>query len=118
LYFGAYNSKRVEENLKRIDLFKKNLAILTDSERSAMLFGKIKVDLKSKGKIIEDLDILIASIAIADNWLLQRDAHDFMRFPFNENHNLNIPAPQPLSAVCCIPWHMEYLSGKHTSFST
>lgn len=70
LYFGAYNSKKVEENLKRIDLFKKNLAILTDSERSAMLFGKIKVDLKSKGKIIEDLDILIASIAIADNCIL------------------------------------------------
>ena len=35
-----------------------------------MLFGKIKVDLKSKGKIIEDLDILIASIAIADNCIL------------------------------------------------
>lgn len=70
LYFGAYNSKRVEENLKRIDLFKKNLAILTDSESSAMLFGKIKADLKSKSKIIEDLDILIASIAIADNCIL------------------------------------------------
>ncbi|MCK4541655.1 MAG: VapC toxin family PIN domain ribonuclease, partial [Spirochaetales bacterium] len=41
LYFGAYNSKRVKENLKRINLFKKNLAILTDSESSAMLFGKI-----------------------------------------------------------------------------
>ncbi len=49
---------------------RKNLAILTDSERSAMLFGKIKADLKSKGKIIEDLDILIASIAIADNCIL------------------------------------------------
>ena len=70
MYFGAYNSKRVEENLKRIDLFKKNLAILTDSESSAMLFGKIKADLKSKDKIIEDLDILIASIAIADNCIL------------------------------------------------
>jgi len=25
LYFGAYNSKRVEENLRRIDLFKKEV---------------------------------------------------------------------------------------------
>ncbi|RZB35509.1 MAG: hypothetical protein SRB2_03102 [Desulfobacteraceae bacterium Eth-SRB2] len=46
------------------------------------------------------------------------DIHDFMRFSFNENHNVNIPAPQPLFAVCGIPWHVEYLSGKHTSFST
>ena len=49
---------------------------------------------------------------------VQRDAHDFMRFSFNEKYNLNIPAPQPLSAVCCIPWYMEYFPGKHTSFST
>jgi hypothetical protein len=49
---------------------------------------------------------------------VQRDAHDFMRFSFNENHNVNIPAPQPLSALCGILWHMEYLPGKHTSFST
>jgi len=34
---------------------------------------------------------------------VQWDAHDFMRFSFNENHNLNIPAPQPFSAVCGIP---------------
>ena len=53
-----------------------------------------------------------------DAHYVQWDAHDFMRFSFNENHNLNIPAPQPLSAVCGIPWHMEYLSGKHMSFST
>ena len=31
---------------------------------------------------------------------VQWDAHDFMRFSFNENYNLNIPAPQPFSAVC------------------
>jgi len=60
LYFGAYNSKKVEDNLKRINLFKKNLTILSDSQESALRFGKIKADLWSKGKIIEDFDILIA----------------------------------------------------------
>ncbi len=70
LYFGVYKSKRVEENLKRIELFKKNLAILSDSEESAKLFGKIKADLRSKGTIIEDFDILIASIAIANKSIL------------------------------------------------
>lgn len=70
LYFGAYRSKKIEENLKRVELFKKNLTILSDSEESARLFGKIKADLKSKGTIIEDFDILIASIAIHNNCIL------------------------------------------------
>jgi tRNA(fMet)-specific endonuclease VapC len=70
LYFGAYKSKKVEENLKRVELFKKNLAILSDSEESAKLFGKIKADLRSKGTIIEDFDSLIASIAIANKSIL------------------------------------------------
>lgn len=70
MYFGAYNSKKVEDNLKRIDLFKKNLTILSDSEESALRFGKIKADLRSKGKIIEDFDILIASIAIVNSCIL------------------------------------------------
>lgn len=70
LYFGAYNSKKVEDNLKRINLFKKNLAILSDSEESALRFGKIKADLRSKGRIIEDFDILIASLAIVNSCIL------------------------------------------------
>ena len=70
LYFGAYKSKKVEENLKRIELFKKNMAVFSDSEESAKLFGKIKADLRSKGTIIEDFDILIASIAISNNHIL------------------------------------------------
>ena len=70
LYFGAYNSKKVDENLKRIEIFKKNLTVYSDSESSSKLFGKIKADLRSKGKIIEDFDILPASIAISNNCVL------------------------------------------------
>ncbi len=70
LYFGAYNSGKVIENIHRIELFKKYLNILSDTEESAILFGKIKADLKSKGNIIEDFDILIASISITSNCIL------------------------------------------------
>ncbi len=70
LYFGAYRSKKIEENVKHIELFKKNLTVLSDSEESARLFGKIKAELRSKGTIIEDFDILIASIAISNNRIL------------------------------------------------
>lgn len=70
LYFGAYNSKKIEDNLKRINLFKKNLTILSDSEESALQFGKIKAALRSKGKIIEDFDLLIAAVAIVNSCIL------------------------------------------------
>jgi len=70
LYFGAYNSGKIAQNLQRIELFKKDLRILSDSEESAVFFGKIKANLKSEGNIIEDFDILIASIAIANNCIL------------------------------------------------
>ncbi len=70
LYFGAYNSKKIDENLNRIEIFKKNLTILSDIEASAMLFGKIKADLKSEGNMIEDFDIVIAAIAVSNNRVL------------------------------------------------
>ena len=70
LYFGAYNSKKIEENLKRISVFKKHLTVYSDSEISAKVFGKFKSKLKSEGNIIEDFDILIASIAFTNNCIL------------------------------------------------
>ena len=56
--------------MQRIEAFKKNLNILSDTEGSAIFFGKIKADLKSKGNIIEDFDILIASVAMANNHIV------------------------------------------------
>lgn len=70
LYFGAYNSKRIEENIKRIKVFKKHLAVYSDSEKSAEIFGKFKSRLKAEGRIIEDFDILIASIAFTNDCIL------------------------------------------------
>ena len=70
LYFGAYHSKKVEANLRRLSLFKANLTIHCDSEESAELFGKIKSKLRSKGRIIEDFDMMIASIACANHCTL------------------------------------------------
>jgi len=77
LYFGACNSRKKEKNLIQIEKFKKYLNILPDSEKSAMFFGEIKSYLKSKGKIIEDFDILIASVALA---------HDCIIVTNNTNH--------------------------------
>ena len=70
LYFGAYNSSKVEANLRRIGTFKKHLTVYSDSEESAECFGKFKVDLKKKGRPIEDFDLLIASIAFVNGCIL------------------------------------------------
>lgn len=70
LYFGAYNSRKVDANLERINLFKKNLTVYPDSDRSAETFGRFKSKLRYEGRIIEDFDILIASIASVNNCIL------------------------------------------------
>jgi len=70
LYFGAYQSQYTELNIVNILDFKRNLTIYSDSVDSAEHFGRIKSDLKSKGAIIEDFDIIIASIAMANDCVL------------------------------------------------
>lgn len=70
LFFGAYNSKHIKENLRNISAFKRNLTVYSDSRSSAELFGKAKAKLKASGCMIEDFDILIAGIAIANNCIL------------------------------------------------
>lgn len=70
LYFGAYNSSKIKSNIATIESFSKHLTVISDSVESARLFGRIKADLKRHGKRIEDFDILVASIALANNLTL------------------------------------------------
>jgi tRNA(fMet)-specific endonuclease VapC len=77
LYFGAYNSAKVKDNLSRIDEFRKNLTVIQEDAESSRLFGKIKAELKISGNLIDDFDILIASIALANDCTIVTN---------NENH--------------------------------
>jgi tRNA(fMet)-specific endonuclease VapC len=70
LKYGAYKSKEVSENLKSIDNFLKKIRVLPLDEESADRFGKIKEDLRRSGQIIEDFDILIASITLKHGGIL------------------------------------------------
>lgn len=70
LYFGAYNSRNVSANIERIKSFKKNLIVYSDSDTSAEAFGRFKSKLRAQGNLIEDFDILIASIAYANECIL------------------------------------------------
>lgn len=70
LRYGAYNSQNVSENLKNIDNFLRKVRVLPLDNDAAGRFGKIKVDLRKKGQIIEDFDVLIASIALSHGGVL------------------------------------------------
>ncbi|MFA5233247.1 MAG: PIN domain-containing protein [Sulfurimonas sp.] len=70
LLYGAYNSARVEENLKIIVPFLKNFQVLEFDEEAATLFAKEKARLKKSGNIIADMDLMIASIAMKNECTL------------------------------------------------
>lgn len=70
LYYGAYNSAKIKANLATIEAFSKHLTLFPDTQETARLFGRIKADLKRAGKPIEDFDILVASVAIANSCTL------------------------------------------------
>jgi predicted nucleic acid-binding protein len=64
LIYGAYNSARVEQNLKIIEPFLENFKVLEFDKSSSLIFAKEKARLKKQGNIIADMDLMIASIAI------------------------------------------------------
>lgn len=63
LYFGAYKSLKLEENLACIDEFAQNNTVLPCDTDIAKKYGNIKSSLKEKGLPIPENDIWIAAIA-------------------------------------------------------
>jgi tRNA(fMet)-specific endonuclease VapC len=71
LKFGAFNSTRVEANLKRIEELQQKITVLSDfNETIATVFGENKSKLKQQGITIGDFDLLIASFAIHHNMIV------------------------------------------------
>jgi tRNA(fMet)-specific endonuclease VapC len=70
LYYGAYNSSRVSENLKLIEELTSSIEILPFDDKCTNFFGKIKSQLKKSGDLINDSDLFIASIALRNNLCL------------------------------------------------
>lgn len=76
LFYGAYKSKRVEENMKRIDEFAAGNAVLPCDRATARRYGQIKNQLRAKGRPIPENDIWIAAIAQQhDLTVVSRDVH-------------------------------------------
>jgi tRNA(fMet)-specific endonuclease VapC len=82
LYFGAYNSAKVAENLTRAETFVKQLAVLPLNDAALKTFGQIKADLRKQGQVVADFDLLIASTALAEaRILVTNNTRHYARIP-------------------------------------
>lgn len=80
LYYGAYNSEYVEQNLAGIRILSEKITTLSFDDKAAAFFGKTKAYLKRKGRLILDADVMISSIALAnDLTLVTNNANHFER---------------------------------------
>ena len=70
LIYGAYNSTKVNQNLKVIEPFLDSFEVLEFTKTSSLIFAKEKARLKKSGNIIADMDLMIASIAIENDCTL------------------------------------------------
>ncbi len=70
LYYGAYNSNRVTENLTRAEQFIENLPVLPLTDSAVKRFGELKAELRRIGQPIAEFDLLIGSVALTDNYIL------------------------------------------------
>lgn len=70
LYFGAYNSSRVDENLARVEAFVTLLPNLSLTDASLRKYAELKAMLRKAGQPVADLDLIIASVAISANLIL------------------------------------------------
>ena len=70
LYYGAYKSQRINENIAAIEKLEDTLEIIDSNEKICKNFGKLKAELEKEGKIIDDADLFIAVCALTNNLIL------------------------------------------------
>ena len=68
LYFGAYNSHRIKENIHTINRLRNVIHVFQINESILNSFGKTKTSLKKAGELIGDFDLVIATTALAHNF--------------------------------------------------
>lgn len=67
LLYGAYNSSKIGQNLNKVNAFLGNFQVLEFDEKASVVFAQEKARLKQNGVPIADMDLMIASIAIAND---------------------------------------------------
>ena len=70
LLFGAYNSAKVQQNLSNIKSFLETISIINFDKNAGEIFAQLKTNLRKSGKVIADLDLIIASICLSNDFIL------------------------------------------------
>ncbi len=80
LQYGAYKSKQIQKNIKRLAEFLSPFEILAYDENAARCYGEIRSQLEKKGNVIGPLDLLIAAHALSENLtLITNNEKEFKR---------------------------------------
>jgi tRNA(fMet)-specific endonuclease VapC len=76
LYYGAHHSAKVADNIARLEVFRDTVKLLPCDEETAAEYGRIKNELRTKGRPIPENDIWIAATAAQHRLeLLSNDDH-------------------------------------------
>jgi len=76
LYFAAFASQRREQNLRNLNALLEHIPVLRFDRSAAEEYGRIKAELKVKGRPIPGTDAQIAAIArLHDLVVLTSDRH-------------------------------------------
>ena len=76
LWFMVFNSTRVQDNRRRLELILPTFAMFDFDAESAIEYGQVRAELRRSGKPIPAIDGLIAAIARHQQLtLLTADAH-------------------------------------------
>ena len=82
LIFGAHNSKRVAANLRRLREFFVPFQSVEFDDRAAEQYGAVRAHLRREGSEIGKNDLMIASIALAnDMTLVTGNLREYHRVP-------------------------------------
>lgn len=70
--FGAYNSGRKSSELRKVKNFIQHFPVVSLME-SVEEYASLKVSLRAKGIMIDEFDLIIASVAMAKKYVLVTD---------------------------------------------
>ena len=70
LFYGAEKSKARKKNWAVVEEFVSNFGIVAFDEKSCQTYAKIRASLEKLGVPIGPMDLLIASISLAKNFIL------------------------------------------------
>ena len=82
LYYGAWKSPQPQANLSLLARFLPTFHCLPFDEDAAAIYGRLRVDLETSGRMIGPNDTMIAAIALAnDATLVTHNVTEFNRVP-------------------------------------